>query len=525
MPVTGGQRLVRVVLDYWLLPIMALAALTRFYDLTAAAIWGDEGSSLLLSQYSLGGIWFHAAHDVHPPLYFMLLHGWIGLFGDGIFSIRAFSALPGIATVGLGVWLMGLVTTRRATVLAGFLLAMLPTAVRYSQEVRMYALLGVWLLGATLALVYWVRQPQRQRYLVIYVALMTAAFYTHYFTALCVLSHWLYLLVIRLHSPDSCRHITRRGWWIANVAIVLLYLPWVPELVDLVQHMEQLKASGDVGWEPPVTLSSLPAMIWQLLAQDEADELPWLAFAALPLLVLAVVGMVAWHDRTPLKFPTLLVIYSVLPPLVVFGVSFVSPVFIERYLTSYALGLPMVFALAVDRLLSRSRRLALALLLAFVGVEGVGLYNNIDVDVRDQISVMVEGVNRQFVPGDRIVISDLLWYLSYVYYNRTGAEPLLYTPPLPNGASSRPNAYGFGTLIEQKADKIYLDHLSALPVGTGRVWLISTADQPDEFAPLPSGWQKVNEFAAGNAKARLFIMCKPAGSAGESVTGKVCFRG
>src|SRR5207253_3926782 len=248
------------------------------------------GSSLLLSQYSLAGIWFHAAHDVHPPLYFLLLHGWIELFGDGIFSIRSFSALPGIATVALGIWLVGLIATRRAAVLAGVVLALLPTAVRYSQEVRMYSLLGVLLIGATIALVYWVKQPQRSRYLVIYALLMSAAFYTHYFTALCVLSHWLYLLVMRLQPSAESRHITRPGWWLANVAIVVLFVPWIPGLIDLLQHIDQLKANGDVGWELPVTFSSLPSMIWLFLVQDEADNLPWVVFASMPLLVLVIVG-------------------------------------------------------------------------------------------------------------------------------------------------------------------------------------------------------------------------------------------
>lgn len=54
----------------WWVPILALAMALRFYHLTSAAIWGDEGSSLLLSEYALGDLWFHAAHDVHPPLYF-----------------------------------------------------------------------------------------------------------------------------------------------------------------------------------------------------------------------------------------------------------------------------------------------------------------------------------------------------------------------------------------------------------------------------------------------------------------------
>ena len=220
----GLQRLARRVLEYGLLPILLLAAGIRFYDLTAAAIWGDEGSSLLLSQYSLIEIWRHAARDVHPPLYFMLLHGWIALFGDGILSVRMFSAVPGIVTVGLGVWLVALLAGRRAAILAGVLLALLPTAVRYSQEVRMYALLGMLLLGATLALAYWVRQPRRRRYLLIYSLLLALAFYTHYFTVLCVLAHWLYLALSGARGEDGRRLLGRPVWWLAN-ALVVLYQP------------------------------------------------------------------------------------------------------------------------------------------------------------------------------------------------------------------------------------------------------------------------------------------------------------
>ena len=244
------------------LAILALAFAVRVYGLTAAAVWGDEGSSLLMSQYSLSGIWFHAAHDVHPPLYFMLLHGWIELFGDSLLSIRSLSALPGILCVLLGAWLMRVIATPRAALLAGLLLALLPTAVRYSQEVRMYALLGALLLAASLALVYWIRRPQRRDYLVVYVVLMSAAFYTHYFAVLAALCHWLYLLAIRVQRGYRFRHIQRWSWWLANLAIVVLYLPWLPNLLDLMQHIEQLRVGGDVGWEPAVTLSSLPSMIW-----------------------------------------------------------------------------------------------------------------------------------------------------------------------------------------------------------------------------------------------------------------------
>ena len=491
----------------WWVPILALAMAVRFYQLTAAAIWGDEGSSLLLSEYAVGDLWFHAAHDVHPPLYFFMLRGWIELFGDGIWSIRSMSALPGVVVVGLGVWLTRQLSTQRAAVLAGVLLALMPTAVRYSQEVRMYSLLGVWLLAATLALVYWVRQPERSRCLVAYVLLMAAGFYTHYFTALCVLVHWAWLGVLCTSQRPGERLILRRQWWLANVAIVLLYLPWLPNLLGLVQHVDELKVGGDIGWEDPVSLLSVPSMIWQFLLQDEGLGIWAPLFWLFPLLLLGVVGVTAWRDRERYRPASLLALFFLLPLLLVYGVSFISPVFIERYLTVYALALPIILALAIDRLPGRLSWLGAALFVLCVGVELLGVKNNATVDVDDQFNVPVEFVNRNYQEDDRIVLSDMMWYLSYVYYDQTDAQLQLYTPPKPDGTPTRPNAYGFGTLVDQDGGRIYLDHLSALPAETRRVWLISSNEAPDDFAPLPQGWRELSRQDGGGARARLFVLC------------------
>ena len=299
----------------WPLPILLLATLVRLYGSTASAIWCDEGSSLLMSQYSPSLIWIHSAHDVHPPLYFLLLHLWIGAFGDSLFSIRFLSVLTGIGTVGLGMWLVYQVATRHAAIVAGVLLALLPIAVRYSQEVRMYSLMGLWLLGATLALVYWVRKPERHRYLVIYVLLMTASFYTHYFTGLCALSHWAYLTVVR---SEKRRLVTLPAWWVANSFIVILYAPWIPGLIDLLQHLDQLRAGGDIGWIEPITMASLPSSIWQDLILTDAQELRWPVFHALPLALVLITGAVCLRDRSAYRFNVLLAIYTFVPLIVVF---------------------------------------------------------------------------------------------------------------------------------------------------------------------------------------------------------------
>ena len=226
-------------------------------------------------------------------------------------------------------------------------------------------------------------------------------------------------------------------------------------------------------------------------------------FWLFPLLLAVVVVLEAWRNRAA-RLPAL---FCLLPLLLVYGVSFISPVFIERYLTVYALGLPIVLALAIDRLPPRLSWLGVALFALFVGVELLGLKNNFEVDEHDQFNVPVEFVNRNYQEGDRIVLSDMMWYLSYVYYDQTDAQLQLYTPPKPDGTATRPNAYGFGTLVDQDGGRIYLDRLSALPAQTRRVWLISSNEAPDEFAPLPNSWHELSRQDGGGARARLFVLC------------------
>lgn len=505
-PLSTG-RVTTFVRAYWLLPILILAALVRLYQVTQPSIWYDEGFSVLVSAYPPADIWFHSAQDVHPPLYYLLLHGWTAVFGNGVFAVRGMSVLAGVVGVGLAEWLVSVIATRRAAILAGVLLALLPIAVRYSQETRMYALMGVWLLGATLALVYWVQQPHRHRYLVIYAALMTAAFYTHYFAAVCVLSHWLYLLVLRLTLKEQPL-LTRPAWWIANAAIVLLYLPWIPELFGQMAHTK------DVDWIPEPSRYTLPSVIWQYLTLNEGRALAWPVYAAMPLLLVLIIGWLALRDKGPYRFNALLASYTLVPLLAVLLVSFALPLFSTRYFVFAAMGVPMLLAIALDRLAQRFRGLALAGLMLLIGMQGVGLYNvytqnnklNDPIhNLNNHVDEMTAYINEHFEPGDRILVHGNYWYLSVVYYNATDTRPLLYTPPSADGVSSRPRSTGAGTLFYQNADTTYVDHLDDLPAGTQRVWLAYGLDAVGLVA-VPDLWSLLAVRNFGDTQLRLYSL-------------------
>jgi uncharacterized membrane protein len=83
--------------NYLPLGIITLSALAvRLYKLTAISLWHDEAFSALLVRYSWSEMIHRIGLDVHPPMYYIFLRFWHYLFGDSLFSLRAFSVLFGL---------------------------------------------------------------------------------------------------------------------------------------------------------------------------------------------------------------------------------------------------------------------------------------------------------------------------------------------------------------------------------------------------------------------------------------------
>ena len=88
----------RIAGNCWL--VLTLLALgLRLIRITYQPLWWDEGWSLYFATTSISNMLELTAVDIHPPLYYLLLHFWIRLFGPGIVSARLVSVLIGTATV------------------------------------------------------------------------------------------------------------------------------------------------------------------------------------------------------------------------------------------------------------------------------------------------------------------------------------------------------------------------------------------------------------------------------------------
>src|SRR3954453_6427368 len=77
--------------------VLKLPGLRVFY-------WIDEGISLGVASHPLGAIPRLLRQDGSPPLYYVLLHLWMGLFGTSEPATHALSLVFGLLCVPAALW-------------------------------------------------------------------------------------------------------------------------------------------------------------------------------------------------------------------------------------------------------------------------------------------------------------------------------------------------------------------------------------------------------------------------------------
>lgn len=102
-------------------------------------LWLDEALSVNIAALGPGEIVEALRHDGHPPLYYLLLGGWIRLFGTSEVAVRSLSGILSVVA-----WVAMVLWARRRRPEAVLPMAVVvgasPLAIRYATEARMYAL-------------------------------------------------------------------------------------------------------------------------------------------------------------------------------------------------------------------------------------------------------------------------------------------------------------------------------------------------------------------------------------------------
>src|SRR3954451_11377869 len=194
-----------------------------------SAYWIDEGLSVGIGSHPLLDIPGLLIKDGSPPLYYMLLHVWMGWFGTSEFATQSLSAIFGVLCVPAAFWAGNVMMGRRVAWAAAAMAAVNPFLTLHSFESRMYALmilLGI-VTSTAFVLAYIQRRP---RWRPVFGLLLALILYTHnwglFFGAACAAAFaWLWW-----KASDADRPRMLRDGAIGVGATAPLYLPCLPAL-------------------------------------------------------------------------------------------------------------------------------------------------------------------------------------------------------------------------------------------------------------------------------------------------------
>jgi len=298
------QRNRRLLLNGLLAIVLLLALGLRLYRIQAPSLWNDEGTSIALAARDLAAITRGAANDIHPPLYYYLLHLWIATWGNSELAVRSLSALLGTLVVLLTfVWGRSAAATLRSDgaagrvgLIAAFFAALSPFQIYYSQETRMYilsTLLGALSMCAFMRLLSrWRNEatPTNLSTSLVHRCLLPAAYfivtilllYTHYFTVTIIvvqnLAFLWWLKEDRLPVAGYRLRVVLR-WAVLQAIIAASYLPW------LFLARAQLRAWPAIS--EPLQLTTLALDLLRVFSLGlSVEPRPGLALAGFAMLLL-----------------------------------------------------------------------------------------------------------------------------------------------------------------------------------------------------------------------------------------------
>jgi mannosyltransferase len=216
--------------------IVLLSLCLRFYDLGGESYWYDEVIMLDVAQADLSSI----LHGGRPPVYVVLAHYWIELFGTSEEATRSLSALVGVLCIPI-IYLIGKrLFSRNVGIISAFLMAISQFQIYYSQDIRYYSLFVL----MTLVSYYFFVIALRNRNIInlaLYVLTTVLLFYTHTFGVFVIAAQNLYFLLRwRCHRNLAVN-------WIIGQAIILFAI--MPKILRSIGKVVEGKA-GSMRWLP-----------------------------------------------------------------------------------------------------------------------------------------------------------------------------------------------------------------------------------------------------------------------------------
>ena len=330
--------------DRWiLLALVLLALVLRGSWLDMDELAHDEPFTVVMAHRSLPDLFSQLATENNPPLHFLLMHGWVRL----VPLDEAWLRLPSAVFGALAVWPLFLLGRTFGGTRVAITAVLLFLFSNYHQglahEVRSYSLFT--LLTCSVLWVLWMAAQGRPRAWIGLWLLNTLLLYTHFLGWAVV---GLQVLLVLFPAFREARRPLAGGL----LGALLLFAPYG---AIFLHRVGSTVTQGT--WLTAPTPEELYNMVWR-----------WSNAPVMAVSFLAVIGWGLARRRAADPGVQLGLVWAFLPLFALFGASFITPVFLDRYLAFAAPGFALVTALSLAELVKATRFALVPMILGCLGM-------------------------------------------------------------------------------------------------------------------------------------------------------------
>lgn len=416
--------------------LVLLAAAVRLVAIQDRSIQYDDAFSIILSSQSFSEIIAGTAADTMPPLYYFLLHLWMGL-GASIWFYRLLSLFFSLGTLVFIYLIASRISNKNAANWACLLFAISPIHYYHSQDLRMYAMLTFFVAAYNyFCIIIFENNVSKRRQIFRY-------FFLTIFGAFAFYSHNLagFLLLI----PDAYLILRKKFKSLVGLAVsqfisFLLFLPWLAFVPGQISKIQT------AFWTPKPGL----AEILQVLIMFTANlPLPGVLLpVGMILAALIFASITLWVIKTRKNnseclYPLVMFLF---PPAILFFVSYVMrPVFVPRGFLISSVGfyllagifLANIFTKKItsDQVLPVPKISGLVVLIGFIFSSVIGLYSQFTYMgfPRSPFKSAMMVIANSAQPGDCVIHDNKLSYFPSVIYQQD--LPQKFLPDDPGGSN------------------------------------------------------------------------------------------
>lgn len=381
--------------------LFGIGFLWKLFFISQRDICLDEPFTIFHAQQSIGHILtLPAEGEPNPPLFMLLLHFWILLFG---ISVNAARMLPLIFS-SLTVVFIYLTGKKFFSVWAGLIASGMFLLSNFhffhGLEVRTYSLLSLATASSLYFYLRLIKEPGNVKMLIALVLSNLIMVYSHYFGWFIIFMQFV-AGFIYLKDKQVMKSLL--------IALGISFLAYLPFFLILIRQF--LKSSQGTWVESPDSTTDYFYQLDLLLNHREAfNALVWIFAIGLAFMIYKE----SW--RALPKELLVLFVWWFVPFTIMFLISFKIPVFITRYLLFNSVGMYLFVAAAIVSLFNRHK-----ILVPLAGAVVLALMANRMRILPDYLSTRevknaVRFVKARHEPGNAIIIYPYWDNVGFAYY-------------------------------------------------------------------------------------------------------------